>query len=401
MVVGTVIESFPGERRVALTPAAVKMLRAKGLDVAVQAGAGIAAGFPDDAYAAEGARVLPDRAAVFEGGDVICQVRTVGANPAHGRADLDLYRKPPAEQVIIGFCEPLTDAAPLQAMAERGVRVHAVELMPRTTRAQVMDALSSQAMIAGYKAVLLAAATLPKLFPLMMTAAGTAQAARVFIVGAGVAGLQAVATARRLGAVVTAYDIRPAVKEEVESLGAKFLQIDLKAPHAGEGRGGYAMAMDDSFYRAQREMMAAAVAHSDVVITTAAVPGKRSPVLITRDMVERMPAGSVIVDLAAERGGNCELTRPDETVEHRGVAILGPTNIASTVPTHASHFYARNLVAFMLHMLKDGRLDDRAEDDIIQQTLLIRHGRIVQPRVREILGLPATPATDAAATGGE
>ncbi|MBL8745017.1 MAG: NAD(P) transhydrogenase subunit alpha [Phycisphaerae bacterium] len=388
MLVGVISESFPSEHRVALVPAAVKALKAKGVDTLIERGAGIGAGFGDDEYTAEGARIEDDRAGVLGAADVVCQVRTLGANPRDGQGDLAFFRRPPFEQTLIGFCEPLTDAAPLQRLAECGVRTHAVELIPRTTRAQSMDALSSQAMIAGYKAALLAAGALPKLFPLMMTAAGTATAARVLVIGAGVAGLQAIATAKRLGAVVSGYDVRSAVKEEVESLGAKFLEIELPHKPVGDGRGGYAVAMDDAFYLAQRQMMTAAVAQSDVVITTAAVPGKRSPVLITSEMVEGMRAGAVIVDLAAERGGNCELTRADQATIHRGVTILGPTNLAATVPAHASMFYSRNLVSFILHMLKDGRLRDDPSDEIIHQTLLTRHGQIVHRRVREVLRLP-------------
>jgi len=394
MLAGVVTETFPGERRVALVPAGVKALKAKGIEVVVEKGAGLRAGFDDESYAKEGARLATDRAAVFAESQVICQLRTLGANPRAGRGDAELMRP---GQTIIGFCEPLTSAEPIELMASRGVRTFAVELMPRTTRAQSMDALSSQAMIAGYKAALLAAATLPRMFPMMMTAAGTVPAAHVLVIGAGVAGLQAIATCKRLGAVVSAYDIRPAVREEAESVGARFLQLDLPTTNA-EDRGGYARAMDDSFYRAQRELMTGAVAKADVVITTAVVPGKKAPVLISADMVSRMPRGAVIVDLAAERGGNCELTRADETVVaggeggEGGVTILGPTNIAASVPDHASRLYSRNLVAFLLHIVKDGAVRTDPSDEIIQSTLLTDGGRIVQRRVREILGLDRGPA---------
>jgi NAD(P) transhydrogenase subunit alpha len=385
MRVGVVVETFPGELRVALTPKAVRPLKAKGIDVAVERGAGEPAGFADEAYAEEGAAVVAERARVFAESDIVCQLRTYGANPRQGAPDLDLMRP---GQTIIGFCEPLTSAGPIEAMAARGVRTFAVELIPRTTRAQSMDALSSQAMVAGYKAALLAAATLGRLFPMMITAAGSVPAAHVLVIGAGVAGLQAIATCKRLGAVVSAYDVRPAVKEEVESVGATFLQIDL-ATGQGEGRGGYAQAMDDTFYKAQRDLMAAALAKSDVVITTAAIPGKKSPVLVTADMVARMPRGAVIVDLAAERGGNCELTRADDTVVAGGVTILGPTNLAATVPAHASQFYSKNLVAFLLHVVKDGAVRPATGDEIMEHTLLTEGGRIVQQRVRAILGLDA------------
>lgn len=384
MLVGTITESFPGETRVAITPPVARLLKSKGFGVLIQSGAGERAGFTDDAYSAEGARVAALREEVFAQADVVCQVRTLGANPTEGRADLSLMR---SGQSIIGFCEPLTSAEPIQAMADRGVRTFAVELMPRTTRAQSMDALSSQATIAGYRAALMAAGTLPRIFPMMITAAGSIPAAHVLVIGAGVAGLQAIATCKRNGAVVSAYDIRPAVKEEAESVGAKFLTVNLPTTGA-EDRGGYARAMDDAFYKAQREMMSDAVAKSDVIITTAAVPGKRSPVLITGAMVERMSRGSVIVDLAAERGGNCELTRADETVvTHNGVTILGPTNPCAAIPTHASQFYARNLAAFIQHIVKDDAVRTDPDDDILTHTLLTDGGKIVQPRVREILGL--------------
>ncbi len=387
MLVGTVSETFPGERRVALIPAAARLLKAKGIDLIVQSGAGDAAGFDDAAYTAEGARIAADRRSVFNDADIICQVRVLGANPVEGRADLELMR---SGQIVLGFCEPLTDAAPSEALAARGVRAFAVELMPRTTRAQSMDVLSSQAMIVGYKAAILAAASVPRLFPMMITAAGTIAGAQVLVIGAGVAGLQACATCKRLGAVVTAYDIRPAVREEVESVGARFLELNLPTASA-EDRGGYARAMDDSFYKAQRELMAGAVAKSNVVITTAAVPGRKSPVLVTADMVKAMPRNALIIDLAAERGGNCELTRADEEVTVDSVTILGPTNLASTVPTHASQFYSRNLVAFLLNLIKDGALRPTADDDILSQTLLTDGGKIVQPRVRELLGLDPKP----------
>ncbi len=381
MLVGTVTETFPGEQRVALIPAAARLLQAKGIDLIVQSGAGEASGFDDAAYADEGAKVVAERAEVFREADIICQVRALGANPREGRSDLELMR---SGQTIIGFCEPLSDIEPSEALASRNVRSFAVELIPRTTRAQSMDALSSQAMIAGYKAAVLAAGSLSRMFPMMITAAGSISPAHVLVIGAGVAGLQAIATCKRLGAIVTAYDIRPAVKEEAESVGARFLELNLPTTQA-QDKGGYARAMDDSFYKAQRELMATAVAKSNVVITTAAVPGRRSPVLITADMVSAMPRNSLIIDLAAERGGNCELTRAEEVVVVKGVTILGPTNLPSTIPTHASQLYSRNLVALLLHIIKDGVVRKDADDDIIAGTLLTDGGAVVQPRVRELL----------------
>jgi NAD(P) transhydrogenase subunit alpha len=263
-----------------------------------------------------------------------------------------------------------------------------------------MDVLSSMATIAGYKGVLLAAEALPKMFPMFMTAAGTIKAAKVFVVGVGVAGLQAIATARRLGAVVSAYDIRPAVKEQVESLGAKFVEMDLEAG-SSEDKGGYAKAMDEEFYRKQRELMAKVVAENDVVITTAAVPGKKAPILVTGEMVAGMSAGSVIVDLAAERGGNCELSKPGETVVEKGVTILGPLNLPSTVPFHASQMYAKNITTLLLHLVKDGKLELNTEDEIIREMMVTNSGEVVHARVRELLGLPAmSQKTEEASTHG-
>ena len=392
MIIGVVKETFPGERRVALVPGAIAALTKAGAEVIVELGAGLEAGFPDDSYREKGARLVENRSEVFATADAVCQVRTLGANTQAGRADLEHMRE---GLVLIGHAEPLTDAEPSRAVAERGVVLFAMELMPRITRAQSMDVLSSQATIQGYKAVLLAATHLPQMFPMMMTAAGTISAAHVFVIGAGVAGLQAIATARRLGGVVTAYDIRPAVKGEVQSVGAKFLELDLDTG-AAEEKSGYAKAMGDAFIQKQREMMAKAVAGANVVITTAAVPGKKSPVLVTGEMVEGMAPGSVVVDLAAERGGNCDLTRADETVVHGGVTILGPTNLPATVPLHASQMYARNVQAFLLHLITDGELQLDMNDEITEQTMLTRGGRIVQRRVCEILGLevPDSPGPE-------
>jgi NAD(P) transhydrogenase subunit alpha len=396
MIVGVVKETFPGERRVALTPRMLPLLSKKDLEVVVEAGAGHPAGFLDPAYTERGARIVASRDEVFAAADVICQVRCLGANPQAGRADLDLMR---AGQVIIGHAEPLTDAAPAQAMAEKGVVLFGMELMPRITRAQSMDVLSSQAVIAGYKAVLMAADYLPRMFAMMMTAAGTVAAAHVFVIGAGVAGLQAIATARRLGGVVQAYDIRPAVKEEVKSLGAKFVELELGAEDA-QDKGGYARAMDEEFYRKQRELMTTVVAESHAVITTAAVPGKKAPVLITADMVKGMPSGSVVVDLAAERGGNCELSRADEVVQEGDVTILGPTNLPSTVPYHASQMYAKNIQTFIYELLDDeNKLDFNLDNEVIKETMITRDGQVVNDRVRAMLGAPTPEPAGAAAEG--
>ena len=382
MTVGVPRETFPNERRVALVPAALDRLRKAGLDILVETGAGRASGHSDQEYAEKGAAIAQSRAELFEKADIVLQVRSYGANLESGEADLELLR---AGQGVIGFCDPLANPQIVKRLAETGATAFAMELMPRITRAQPMDALSSMATVAGYKAVLLAADRLPKMFPMLMTAAGTVQPAKVLIIGVGVAGLQAIATAKRLGAVVTAYDIRPAVKEQVQSLGARFLELGLETKEA-EDKGGYAKALDEEFYRKQREMMAGAIAESDVVITTASVPGKKAPVLVTAEMVRGMKAGSVIVDVAAERGGNCELTRPGEDVEENGVTILGPANLPSLVPVDASQMYARNISAFLLHMIKEDRLEVDPEDEIVRETLLTRDGKVVHPRVLELLG---------------
>ena len=330
-------------------------------------------------------RIANNREEVFQSAEVVVQVRSPGANPETGAADVALLRP---GQTLIGFGEPLTALDAARSLAERGASFLAMELMPRITRAQSMDALSSMATIAGYKAALIAAETLPRMFPMLMTAAGTVAPARVLVIGAGVAGLQAIATARRLGAVVSGYDIRAAVKEQVESLGARFVVLEIEAGGAEE-KGGYAKAMGEEFYHRQRELMGGVLAAQNVVITTAAVPGKKAPILITREMVDRMAPGSVIVDIAAERGGNCELTRPGEVVEAGGVRILGPLNLPSTVPYHASQMYAKNIATFLKYLIKDGQLNLNRDDEIVRETLVTHAGEVVHPRVREAMGLTA------------
>jgi H+-translocating NAD(P) transhydrogenase subunit alpha len=377
MKVGVPKETWPGETRVAVVPAAVAGLLKAGLEVAVEQDAGTAAGFTDEAYRAQGA-ALVSRSDVFRTSDILLRVRATPGEPALLRPG----------QTVIGFADPLGAPEGVRAVAATGATLLSMELMPRITRAQSMDALSSMATVAGYKAVLLAATTLPRMFPMLMTAAGTVSPARVFIMGAGVAGLQAISTARRLGAKVEAYDVRPAVKEQVQSLGARFVELPLESGDA-EDKGGYAKAQDEAFYKRQREMMLKVVAQSDVVITTALIPGKPAPILLTTEMVEAMAPGSVIVDLAAERGGNCELTRPDEIVVHRGVTILGPSNPPSLVPYHASQMYSKNITTFLTHLLgKDGAqqaaLPINLDDEITRETLLTRDGEVVHPRVREL-----------------
>lgn len=383
MILGVPKENYPGERRVALVPGVIASLTKAGLEVVVEAGAGIEAGYPDRDYTEKGAKLVADRAEVFRASDIVAQVLCFGSNDINGKADLPLMR---SGQAVVGFLRPMGKLEDLQDLAKTGVTSFAVELMPRTTRAQSMDALSSMGTICGYKAVVMAADTLPRIFPMLTTAAGTITPGRVFIIGAGVAGLQAIATARRLGAVASAYDMRPAAKEQVQSLGGRFVELPIEAKDAQDARG-YATAQGEEFYKRQRELLGAAVAQSDVVITAAVIPGKKSPVLVTKEMVARMAPGSVIVDLAAERGGNCELTQAGKTVKEHGVTIIGVCNLASSVPYHASQMYAKNLSAFLLNLIKDGKLQLNEKDEIHRETLLTRGGEIVNARVREFVGL--------------
>ena len=373
MIAGVAKETFPGENRVSLVPVNIAALQKAGLDVAIEAGAGTAAGYPDSAYEEKGAKVVSNRSEVFAMADVILYVRGLGANPEEGKTDLDLLKE---SQAVIGMMEPLSEPDSLKLLADKRIVAFAMELMPRITRAQSMDTLSSMATIAGYKAVLLAAEALPRMFPMMMTAAGTIAPAHVFVVGAGVAGLQAIASAKRLGAVVRAYDVRPAVKEQVESLGGKFVELELETQSA-ETSGGYAKEMGEQFLRKQREMMLKVVADSDVVITTAAVPGKKAPVLITAEMVRGMRPGSVIMDLAAERGGNCELTKPGETTVEGGVRISGPVNLPASVPSHASQMDSKNITNFLTLLVKNGALQLDSDDEIIQTTMVTRNGNVL------------------------
>jgi NAD(P) transhydrogenase subunit alpha len=387
MIVGVPRESFPGERRVALVPAAIPNLTKAGLEVVVEAGAGTGAGYPDADYAAKGAKIAADRAAVFRAADIVTQILCYGSNDKTGKADVPLFRN---GQVLIGFLRPLGSIETIQEIASKGVTSFSVELMPRTTRAQSMDVLSSMATICGYKAVVLAADTSPRIFPMLTTAAGTITPGRVFVIGAGVAGLQAIATARRLGAVASAYDLRPAAKEQVHSLGGRFVELPIEAKDAEDARG-YARAQDETFYKRQRELLGKVVAESDVVISAAVIPGKKPPILVTKEMVASMAPGSVIVDLAGERGGNCELTRPGEIVVEHGVTIIGWFNLASTVPYHASQMYARNVSAFLLYLVKDGKLQLNLDDEIVRETMLTRGGEVVNARVREFFSLPPLP----------
>jgi len=387
MIVGVPRESFPGERRVALVPAVIPNLTKAGLEVVVEAGAGTAAGYPDTDYAAKGAKIAADRAEVFRAADIVTQILCYGSNDRTGKADVPLFRN---GQALIGFLRPLGSIETIQEIASKGVTSFSVELMPRSTRAQSMDVLSSMGTICGYKAVVLAADTSPRIFPMLTTAAGTITPGRVFVIGAGVAGLQAIATARRLGAVASAYDLRPAAKEQVHSLGGRFVELPIEAKDAEDARG-YARAQDETFYKRQRELLGKVVAESDVVISAAVIPGKKPPILVTKEMVASMAPGSVIVDLAGERGGNCELTRPGEIVVEHGVTIIGWFNLASTVPYHASQMYARNVSAFLLYLVKDGKLQPNLDDEIVRETMLTRGGQVVNARVREFFSLPPLP----------
>jgi NAD(P) transhydrogenase subunit alpha len=386
-VIGVPKETFPGETRVGLVPGVLRLTKRLGAQVVIEAGAGFAAGFVDEEFEDKGARTA-SRDEVFAEADVLVQVRACGANPEAGKADLDRYKK---DQVLIAMAEPLAEAQLAREFSGTGAKLFALELVPRITRAQSMDVLSSMATVAGYKAVLLAADNLPRMFPMMMTAAGTISPAKVFVIGAGVAGLQAIASAKRHGAVVSAYDVRPAVKEQIESLGGKFVYMELESKDA-EDAGGYAKEMGEDFLRKQRELMTEVVKDNDVVITTAAIPGKKSPVLITEDMVKGMQPGSVIVDLAAEHGGNCELTNAGEMVVYNEVKIMGPINLPASIPYHASQMYARNAVTFIQNMVKEGEVKVDVEDEIIRDTLVTSDGDVVNPRVREILGMSGASA---------
>ena len=373
MIVSVPKETEFGERRVALVPELVSKLTKEGLEVVVQCGAGEAAGFLDSGYAEKGARLEPE---VFDEGDILLKVQPPSA---------DEIRRINQGSTLIGFLQPYTNAAHIEALAARKVTAFSMELMPRITRAQPMDALSAMSTISGYKAVLIAANHLPKVFPLLMTAAGTLTPARVFVIGAGVAGLQTIGTARRLGAVVEAYDTRPVVKEQVESLGAKFVELGLETSEA-EDKSGYAKPQSEEFYEEQRQVMSRCVAAADVVITTALVPGQRAPVLITEEMVSGMRPGSVIVDLASEQGGNCALTEPGQEVVRYGVVVIGPTNLPSTVPFHASQMYARNVTSFLLHLVKDGRIHLDLDDELTRGPLVTHQGEIVHEAVKSKAG---------------
>lgn len=383
MIVGIPKETAPGECRVALVPSLVPLLLKAGHEILLEAGAGLRAGYPDQDYADTGIRIVSERSLVFKEAEALFMVRGPAAGADTDAADLKMMRP---GQVLIGFLSPLDDEHNAHILARSGVTAFALELVPRISRAQSMDALSSMANLAGYKSIVLAADNLPKIFPMMITAAGSMSPARVFVVGAGVAGLQACATAKRLGAVVSAYDVRPVVKEQVESVGAKFVEFDLDSG-GSEDAGGYAKDKGEDFYRRQQEEMSRIVAQNDVVITTAAVPGKKAPILITEKMVQGMMPGSVLVDVAAERGGNCELTVPGETIVKHGITILGPVNLPATLPYHASQMLSKNISMLFAHLAgSEGRIETNSEDEILKGTLLCTGGEVVHPMVKDIFG---------------
>ncbi len=383
MVIGVPTEERAGETRVALSPTALPQLTKAGFDIVIESGAGDLAGYPDSSFTDRGARI-GSRDDVFAA-DVVVQINVMGGDPSS--ADL---AKLGTGQILVGAVAPFARPEVVSAIAATGATLFALELVPRTSRAQSMDILSSQATIAGYKAVLIAANEMPKMFPLLTTAAGTIAPAKVFIVGVGVAGLAAIATARRLGALVEAYDVRPAAREEVESLGARFVELPLETGQE-EGSGGYATQLSEDTIRKQQELMAKTVAASDVIITTAQVQGAKAPEIITTAMIKGMAAGSVIVDIAAEQGGNCAPTVPGETVDVDGVRVIGAVNLPGQIPVHASQLFGKNVANFMALMVADGVIDVDVDDDVIRDTMVTRGGDVVNNRVRAAMGLQLLP----------
>ncbi|MDF1833036.1 MAG: NAD(P) transhydrogenase subunit alpha [Porticoccaceae bacterium] len=386
MIVGIPREIKPGENRVAMTPANIQAWSKKGVEFIVESNAGEAAGFSDELYKNAGAVISTDRSELFAKADIIAQVQSFGANAVNG--DDDLARLKPG-QLIAGMMDPLGSPATAEKLAKTGATAIAMELVPRISRAQSMDVLSSMATLAGYKAVLLGAGLAPRIMPMLMTAAGTLNPMRTFIMGVGVAGLQACATAKRLGGVVEAYDVRPAARDQIISVGAKPIELDLET-ESSEDKGGYAKEQGEDFIRRQQELMTAVLAEQDLVITTAAIPGAKSPILITTNMVKAMKPGAVIVDLAAERGGNCELTKLGETVVAHGVTIIGPDNLAATIPHHGSQMFGKNIETLLEHLLgEENQLQLDFEDEIVYETVIAHDGDVPHKRMRELLGYPS------------
>ena len=384
MIIGITRELVAGENRVSLCPDNVQSLVEKGLELLIEQNAGAQAGFSDDDYISVGAKVVSDRDELFTKSDVILQVQSFGSNTEN--ADDDLKRLK-TKQLVIGMMDPLAQPQAAQQVASTGATAIALEMVPRISRAQSMDVLSSMATLAGYRSVLLGAEAAPRILPMLMTAAGTLQPARVLIMGVGVAGLQACATAKRLGAVVEAYDVRPAAREQIISVGATPVELDLPT-ESSEGAGGYAKKQSEEFLRMQREQMTAVVARQDIIITTAAIPGAKSPILVTEDMLKAMKTGSVVVDLAAERGGNCESTQMGKTVVAHGVTIVGPENLASDVGYHASQMYGKNIQTLLELILEEGEINLDFEDEIVAGTVIAHAGEVPHPYMRKLLDLP-------------
>lgn len=385
MIIGITRELVAGENRVSLCPDNVQSLVDKGLELWVEHNAGAQAGFSDDDYISVGAKVVSDRDELFAKSDVILQVQSFGSNTEN--ADDDLKRLK-AKQLVIGMMDPLAQPQAAQQVAGTGATAIALEMVPRISRAQSMDVLSSMATLAGYRSVLLGADAAPRILPMLMTAAGTLQPARVLIMGVGVAGLQACATAKRLGAVVEAYDVRPAAREQIISVGATPVELDLPT-ESSEGAGGYAKKQSEEFLRMQREQMTEVVARQDIIITTAAIPGAKSPILVTEDMLKAMKTGSVLVDLAAERGGNCESTQMGKTVVAHGVTIVGPENLASDAAFHASQMYGNNIQTLLELILEEGQINLDFEDEIVAGTVIAHGGEVPHPYMRKLLDLPS------------
>jgi NAD(P) transhydrogenase subunit alpha len=388
VILGVTKELVGGEKRVALCPDNVKSLTSSGVEVQIQQDAGKAAGFADSDYTAAGATIIDDRDALFAAADILLQVQSFGSNTENSEQDLKRLRP---GQLVIGMMDPLANPQAAKQVAETGATAVALELVPRISRAQSMDVLSSMATLAGYRAVLLGAEAAPRIMPMLMTAAGTLQPARVLIMGVGVAGLQACATAKRLGAVVEAYDVRPAAREQILSVGAKPVELDLQT-ESSEGAGGYAKEQSEDFLRRQRELMTEVVAQQDIIITTAAVPGAKSPILVTEDMVKAMKPGAVIVDLAAERGGNCDLTKQGEIVVAHDVTILGPENVPSELAYHASQMFGKNMQTLLELIIQDGQINLNFEDEIVAGTVVAHAGEVPHSHMRTLLGLDSAEA---------
>ncbi|MDA8646986.1 Re/Si-specific NAD(P)(+) transhydrogenase subunit alpha [Porticoccaceae bacterium] len=391
MIIGIPSEIKDGENRVAMSPENVLAFSSLGIKVLLQTEAGVAAGYSDQSYVDAGASLMLDRGELFAAADIIVQVQGLGANTENGEDDLPLIKP---GQLIVSMMDPLASPEAALAMANTGATAIALELVPRISRAQSMDVLSSMATLAGYKSVIIGASSSPRIFPLLMTAAGTLQPARVLIMGVGVAGLQACATAKRLGAVVEAYDVRPAAREQIISVGAKPIELDLDTGES-EGAGGYAKEQGEDFLRRQRELMTEVVSEQDLIITTAAIPGAKSPILVTSEMVAAMKPGSVIVDLAAERGGNCELTQQGKTIVADGVTIVGPENVPSDLAFHASQMYGKNVQTFLELIIDEtGNLNIDFDDEIIAGTLVAHEGEVPHPHMRKLLGMDELVKSD-------